>query len=155
MAKADKNGRRELSVEQQNAIDLLVTGKTDQEVAEAVGVARQTVCGWRLYHPVFRAELNKRRKEVWGASADKLRSLLPKALKAIEEELESGENRLKVALEVVKMAGIQVNNVGPTDPDAIVAEEARERDLQMMQGLALGGPDLNRMYQELVERAGG
>lgn len=32
--------RRELGVEQQNAIDCLVVGKGDQETAEAVGVAR-------------------------------------------------------------------------------------------------------------------
>ncbi len=32
-----------LSVEQLNAIDVLVQGKTDQETAETVGVARETV----------------------------------------------------------------------------------------------------------------
>ena len=43
-------------------VEVLVIGKTDQEVAEAVGKSRQTVCVWRLYHPIFRAELNKRRR---------------------------------------------------------------------------------------------
>src|SRR3989337_108349 len=102
MSKPDKTGRRELSTEQRNAVDLLVTGKTDQDVAEAVGVSRQTVCGWRLYHPLFGAELNRRRQEVWGAAADKLRDLLPKALDVLSEELKSGESKLKVALEIVK-----------------------------------------------------
>ncbi len=46
MAKPDKE-RQSLSIEQQNAIDMLVLGKSDREVAEAVGVSRQTVCGWR------------------------------------------------------------------------------------------------------------
>ena len=32
-----------LSVEQLNAIDILVQGRTDQETAETVGVARETV----------------------------------------------------------------------------------------------------------------
>ena len=32
-----------LSVEQLNAIDVLVQGRTDQETAETVGVARETV----------------------------------------------------------------------------------------------------------------
>ena len=63
MAKPDKT-RQELSIEQLNAIDLLATGKSDREVAEVVGVSRQTVCAWRLYDPYFRAELNKRRNEL-------------------------------------------------------------------------------------------
>ena len=37
---------RDLSVAKANAIDLLVSGATDQETAEAVGVTRQTVNGW-------------------------------------------------------------------------------------------------------------
>ena len=39
---SQKNYKREhwLTIQQQNAIDLLVTGKTDQAVADAVGVAR-------------------------------------------------------------------------------------------------------------------
>jgi len=87
MAKPDKSRHIELSIEQLNAVDLLVVGKTDLAVAEAVGKSRQTICAWRLFHPDFRAELNKRRREVWGASADKLRSLLPQALGVIEQEL--------------------------------------------------------------------
>ena len=51
-----------LSVEQLNAIDILVLGKTDQETATTVGVARETVNRWRNENPYFAAELNKQRK---------------------------------------------------------------------------------------------
>jgi G3E family GTPase len=44
--KADET-RRELIVAQLSVVDRLVTGKTDQVTAEAVGVTRQTVNGWR------------------------------------------------------------------------------------------------------------
>lgn len=46
MAQATKpdTTRHALTVVQLNAVDLLVTGKTDQEAAETVGVSRQTVC---------------------------------------------------------------------------------------------------------------
>ena len=50
---------RQLSIEQQNAIDLLVQGKSDRETAEAIGVSRQTVNNWRNNDTVFIAELNK------------------------------------------------------------------------------------------------
>lgn len=43
--------QRKLSVKQENAIDMLVTGGTDSEVAAAVGVHRVTVTRWRLYDP--------------------------------------------------------------------------------------------------------
>src|SRR5688500_13203893 len=63
--KPDRLGRvaGELSVAQLNAVDLLVTGTGDREVAEAVGVTRQTVCGWRNHDPAFVAALNARRLE--------------------------------------------------------------------------------------------
>jgi hypothetical protein len=44
---------RRLNVQQLNAIDLLVTGCSDWEVAEKMGVDRNTVTRWRNYHPAF------------------------------------------------------------------------------------------------------
>jgi hypothetical protein len=72
------NRRRGLSIEQRNAIDLLVQGKSDQETADAVGVNRVTVTKWRNYDPWFQAELNQRRQDGWGGSVDRLRGLLPR-----------------------------------------------------------------------------
>ncbi|MEH7558846.1 hypothetical protein V7165_26250, partial [Priestia megaterium] len=74
MGKATKSYKREqgLTIEQLNAIDLLVGGKTDQEVADKINVNRVTVTKWRNYDIYFQAELNKRRKEIWGASIDKM-----------------------------------------------------------------------------------
>ncbi|GFN22439.1 helix-turn-helix domain-containing protein [Thermanaeromonas sp. C210] len=55
--KSNKTQHKEaLSIEQLNAIDLLVLGKTDKEVAEAVGVHRCTVTSWRLYNPYFEVD---------------------------------------------------------------------------------------------------
>jgi len=59
---------RQLSIKQQNAIDLLIQGKSDRKTAEAIGVSRQTVTNWRNNNPVFIAELNKQRKAVWGGT---------------------------------------------------------------------------------------
>src|SRR4051812_14230188 len=103
MAKATKGYKREqgLTTAQLNAIDLLVTGKTDQEVADIIGVNRVTITKWRNYDIYFQAELNKRRKEIWGASIDRIRALVPKAMERLEKEVD-GENGWKVALEVIK-----------------------------------------------------
>ena len=130
--KADKTGHpRELSVEQLNAVDLLITGQTDREVAATVGVTRQTVCGWRLYDPWFRAELNRRRREVWSAALDQLRQLLPRALDRLDRELDDGQNGWRVALEVLKLAGVgslpNLGDIGPDDAVAVLDAEAKER----------------------------
>ena len=38
-----------------------------------------TVTKWRNYDISFQAELNKRRKEIWGVSIDKLRAVVTKS----------------------------------------------------------------------------
>src|SRR5579871_129127 len=103
--------QRELSIRQQNAIDLLVTGKRDSEAGEAVGVHRVTVTKCRLYDPLFQAELNRRRAELWGTAAERLRAMLPKALDAIEAELTNTENRLAAAFQVVRLTRLDKADV--------------------------------------------
>jgi Homeodomain-like domain len=48
---------RQLSIEQLNAIDHLLQGKSDRATAEAVGVSRQTVWVWRKRDILYIAEL--------------------------------------------------------------------------------------------------
>ena len=69
-----------LSIEQENAIDLLIAGHTDQQVADAVGKDRTTIWGWRHEHPLFMATLARRRAEVWRAPQERLRALSSKAV---------------------------------------------------------------------------
>ena len=138
-----------MSLAQQNAIDLLVTGQTDQAVAAAVGVTRQTVCGWRNHHPAFAAALNARRLDVWGGACDRLRSLLPKALDALEHAVTGERPDWKAAVQVIALAGLdrQGNgipnlgpySIGPTDPEAFVAAEAKRRRTDPVEELLSGG----------------
>lgn len=124
---------RGLTVAQQNAVDLLAAGRNDTETAEALGLHRVTVTRWRRYCPEFRAALADQRAAVWGASGDRLRSLLPKALDALAEALESAEgtDRLTVALALLKLAGpLPLVPTEPTDADELVrrvVDDERER----------------------------
>jgi hypothetical protein len=133
--KADES-RHGLSVAQLNAVDLLATGKTDQATAEAVGVTRQTVNGWRNANPYFQAALNRRRQDLWGVSVDQLRALLPRAVAVLAEELELGPGSARVAVDILRLAGLDRARaddkldtflVGPTDPEAILDAEVRRR----------------------------
>jgi len=97
---------RGITVEQQSAVELVVTGATDREVAEAVGVHRVTVTRWRNYDPHFQASLNSLRREIWSSSTNRLRALLPRALDRLERELEEGTGGWKVALSVLEISGL-------------------------------------------------
>src|SRR5690349_18346081 len=87
------------TVQQEQAIDLLVLGKTHAEVAEALGVSRVTVTKWHRYDPYFQAGLNGRRRELWEASRERVQALIPKALARVERALEGDELNARTALE--------------------------------------------------------
>ncbi len=130
MAKPDKTGQ--LTVQQQNAIDLLIQGQSDREVAEAVGVARQTVTTWRNSNADFVAELNRRRQEVWGGQVEQLRQLVAKAVQVLAEDLEDDDKALRqrAAIHILRAVGLYGANLcptGSTDSEAVKLEWAREQ----------------------------
>jgi Icc-related predicted phosphoesterase len=107
--KPDKT--RQLSQEQMNSIEHLLQGRSDRSVAEAVSVSRQTVWEWRNHDPLFIAELNRQRYEMWKEAHERLKSLANRALdgkgrdpfkvdfSGIEDEVDSlAKSRLKKAM---------------------------------------------------------
>ena len=150
LAKTDITGHfaRDLSVAKANAIDLLVSGATDQAAADAAGVSRQTVNGWRNHDPEFIAALNARRLEVWGGAADTLRALLPTALDTLGAAL-TEKRDWRAAVAVIHLAGLDrhgsgkpnlgQSSIGPTDADAVVDALVRARQRDSFEELLAGG----------------
>jgi DNA-binding XRE family transcriptional regulator len=119
-----------LKPSQLTALDRLVAGCTDGEAAEAAGVTRQSVHNWKRNNPEFRAELNRRRGELFSTSQDRIRSLIPRALDAIERELEGGAKAPPAAMQLIRLAGFgggQLGDIGSTDPLGVLDEERRRR----------------------------
>ncbi len=115
-----------LPIEQQNAIDLLIQGKPDHEVAAAVGVVRETVTRWRHENPYFVAELNRQRKALWGTAHERLRGLVHKAVDILEKALEEGDLKAAVAvLKAVRLYGTVPPPSGPEDPELVLWQEAQ------------------------------
>jgi hypothetical protein len=119
-AKASKKPAfKPLTIEQENAIDQLILGQNDREVAEIEGVNRMTVWQWRHEHAVFMAELERRRADVWRAPQEKLRSLMGKAVSNLAAGVEGGD--LKASIELLKAVGMYgdgtMNAIGEQDPD--------------------------------------
>ena len=152
----------DLSVAKANAIDLLVAGATDQEAADAVGVTRQTVNGWRNHDPEFIAALNARRLDVWGGSADRLRALLPTALDTLEAAL-TEKRDWRAAVAVIELAGLDRHGsgkpnlgpwtIGPTDADAVVDALVRRRRRDPLEDLLTGSVTDAERRQVLGEHA--
>ena len=122
---------RQLSIEQQNAIDLLLQGKSDRAVAEVVDVSRQTVWEWRNHDPLFIAELNRQRSELWSEAKVRMKSLANRALDVVELQLGSSEPKAALAAARYVLQGTQLlgetklNVGGPTTPEGVILEELR------------------------------
>lgn len=121
-----------LSVRQVQAVEMIVGGQPDREVARRLRVHRGTVARWRLHHPRFQAALNRRRQEVWGAAADRFRSLLDGAVGVLEEQLCGPDPRARLRAAAV-MLGLASRGRfvppadDPTDIRGALGQFAREQ----------------------------
>jgi hypothetical protein len=108
MAKQDKTRQVELTIEQQNAVELLITGKSDREVAELCGVSRQTVNDWRHKNALFVAELNRQRAGLWDCDIDRLRGLVRAAITVLEDDLQGDDIKARrvAAVHLLRAVGI-------------------------------------------------
>lgn len=139
MAKPDisrqKSDYPTLSVEQENAVDLLIQGKSDREVGELVGVSRQTVASWRLDNVAFIAALNSRRQEIFGSNGERLRSLLSQALDVVADGLNSDDEktRLSTAWNIIRSVGLDgLVPTGATTPAAVQADREKAALFDML-----------------------
>ena len=93
-----------LNSRQQKAIPLLAAGLNDNDVAEEVGVTRQTVSKWKNQHQGFMLQLEHYRTQIWQIYIDKYRSLIPEAINVLQDLLhdENPRVRLDAAKEILK-----------------------------------------------------
>ena len=98
-----------LTVMQEKAIQLLMTGGSDQAVADELGIARQTVNNWRHNDAVFAARFNAERQALWSTHREKLRSLVAQAVDVLAEDMAATlepKLRQSAAIHVLKAVGL-------------------------------------------------
>jgi len=121
MTETDKT----LQPEQEQAIGLILTGATDQVIADQVGVTRQTVNTWRNHNPNFQAVLNQRRAGIWAAHEERLRGLATGAIDILEQSLEGPgdmHSKRQTAVHILKACGLYGQSLQPRgllDPEQI------------------------------------
>jgi len=124
-----------ISDNQQLAISLIVTGKTDTEIAKELNISRTTLWRWKTEDSGFIVELNKKRREVWGSSIDRLRNLVPKAIEIMEKFIDDNalldNSSLAAAVHILKAVGIYGVALNPEKLPATKEEvklEARKKE---------------------------
>ena len=132
-----------LTDQQHAAITLLVAGHSDREVADRVGVARETVNRWRNRNPHVMAELSRRRQDAWREVRDRLRALAGQAVDVLRDGLLANDTRAAVTL--LKGLGVLQTMGPPTGPttaeDALahLARRAAAADLERTNDGTLDG----------------
>ena len=104
-----------LTAAQEQAVFLIISGLNDQEVADKIGLARQTINIWKNRDSVFIARLNLERQETWSAHREKLRSMVTKAVDTLTEGLDSPDAKIRQnsAIHVLKCVGLYGKNLRP------------------------------------------
>src|SRR5687768_14890865 len=67
--------RNDLSERQRTAVELLLRGLSDNEVAGQIGVDRGTIFRWRG-NVAFQRELERQRRAMWERSASEIQSMV-------------------------------------------------------------------------------
>ena len=134
----DRSEAPKLTPEQLNAIDLLILGKTDREVAEIVGVRRETVTKWHK-NPFFSAELSIRREELWVDAKLRLKSLAHEAVNVLTKGLSSRDEKVAItaAVHILKTVGLYgelKQDFGPDTPEETVWRQATEDQAPAIHG---------------------
>lgn len=133
LTEPDTNGQ--LEPEQELALDALIAGATDARAADAAGVTRQTVNGWRNHNPAFIAALNDRRQAIWQGHADRVRGLVGMALDVLAEDLadtapDARKARQAAAVHVLRSAGLYGASLapdGPTDTEDVMRKQREKK----------------------------
>ena len=120
-----------LQPEKEQAIALILTGQTDKAIADAVGVTRQTVNGWRNHNPEFMAVLNQHRAVIWEAHTERLRGLASGAIDTLADALDDDDPKEQraAAVHILKACGLYGQSLQPfgaIDPEVIKSEQRRE-----------------------------
>ena len=115
-----------LEPKQEKAVEYMLAGASDSEIAKKLKVTRQTVNYWRNQDFDFIYELQMRRNQLWEGYRDELSDLYKMAVEEVKKSFKSKDPkiRLQVAMQILRLPALQENlkNKAPTDRKTIEAE---------------------------------
>ena len=87
---------RRLSDDQVRAIPLIIEGKTDAQVGEALGKRRETINRWRNQDKQFIKELQAAREAYLDAQITALSATTPKVITVLQDLLDSEDEKIRM-----------------------------------------------------------
>ena len=98
-----------LSVKQELALELILCGMNDGEIAERAGVSRQTINTWRNHDEDFRMLLAGRREAARERHRSELSGLVSEAVGVMRRAILEGDllTRLLAVQALLRMSGLQ------------------------------------------------
>ena len=98
-----------LSEKQEMAIELVLTGMSDGEIATQVKVSRQWVNKWRNQNSVFIDALEERRRVLRERQRDSINGLVEKAIAVLAEAMDGDDIKARMAAArlVLDLAGLK------------------------------------------------
>jgi len=123
-----KQDKDMLTMRQEQALEMMLEGVSDGDIAQKIGVTRQTVNNWRNNDYHFRFMLSQRRLQVWEKRRDEMADLYQEAMTVVRKELKSrnAKTRFKAAAQILKMPALQdsLKNKGTQDINQLEEENS-------------------------------
>jgi predicted DNA-binding protein YlxM (UPF0122 family) len=118
-----------LEPKQEKALEYMLAGISDSEIAKKLNVTRQTVNYWRNQDLDFIYELQMRRNQLWEGYRDELSDLYKLAVEEIKKSMKSKDPkiRLQVAMQILRLPALQENLKNKTLCDPKTLNEKRDK----------------------------
>ncbi len=86
-----------LSLKQHYAMELLLVGKSDVEIAALIGVDSEIIGQWQNLDSEFIVAINALRAAAWSGSVARLKCLMSRALDVVEEAVTRGDEMVAIS----------------------------------------------------------
>lgn len=86
------------NLQQHQAIEIVLIGKSAVEVAQLIGVESETVWRWQNHNPEFAVARSALRTAVWADSVERLRRLTALALTLVEKAIARADKEVAISL---------------------------------------------------------
>jgi hypothetical protein len=138
------------------AAALKAVGRSDEQIAEELGVDRSTVYRWRSLNPTFRLRVAEIQQDLSSSFAAGLRRLAYSSLEVLGKQVEE-EKDAKVALAIVQLLGPtlmkEALTMRPATRMSVLLDLAREHDNEARIGELLPAEKRQRLVLESFQRA--
>ena len=129
----------EMNEKEEMALALILQGRKDAEVAEALGISRMTIWRWKKYDAGFIQALEEKRAHLRQQAEDNILELTESAVNAIRDAL--NENDPRIRLQAAKLVfGILRDNKGKEKEGSSILELLGEAITGIQSELGLDTP---------------